>query len=136
MTDVIRLVGPNNAVEIFAETLVGVNATNGRKVLFTVAFVLLVMLAARALRRASWWLVRSRGAERAALWTRQGINLTAAAVTLFILKADLSQSRDIFETIAVVTALSIVAHSSTDVLVARWFRRVGAGTQQLEGSRA
>ena len=55
---------------------------------------------------------------------------------LFILKADLSQSRDIFETIAVLTALSIVAHSSTDVLVARWFRRVGAGTQQLEGSRA
>ena len=82
MTDVIRLVGPNNAVEIFGVTLVGVNATNGRKVLFTVVFVLLVMLAARALRRASWWLVRSRGAERAAFWTRQGINLIAAVVMI------------------------------------------------------
>jgi NhaP-type Na+/H+ and K+/H+ antiporter len=46
---------------------------------------------------------------------------------LFILKAGLPQSEFIFELmIAVVTALSVIAHSSTDVLVARWFRTAGA----------
>jgi NhaP-type Na+/H+ or K+/H+ antiporter len=40
---------------------------------------------------------------------------------LFILGADTPASAGIFALIAVVTTLSIVAHSSTDVLVGRWF---------------
>jgi hypothetical protein len=83
MSDVVRLVGPNNAVELFGVTLVGVNATNGRKLLFTLLFIGVVLLVARLLRRASLWLVRGRGSERVAFWARQGINLGAAAM-LFI----------------------------------------------------
>jgi small-conductance mechanosensitive channel len=83
MSEVIRLVGPNNAVQLFGVTLVGVNATNARKLLFTLVFIALVVLVARGLRRASLWLVRGRASERAVFWARQGINLAAAAV-LFI----------------------------------------------------
>ncbi|HET9489306.1 MAG TPA: mechanosensitive ion channel domain-containing protein [Methylomirabilota bacterium] len=83
MSDVFRLVGPNHAVELFGVTLVGVNAINGRKLLFTLLFIALILLVARVLRRASLWLVRGRGSERVVFWARQGINLTAAAL-LFI----------------------------------------------------
>jgi NhaP-type Na+/H+ or K+/H+ antiporter len=40
---------------------------------------------------------------------------------LIVLKADLPLSDDLFHLIALVIAGSILAHSSTDVLVARWF---------------
>jgi small-conductance mechanosensitive channel len=80
MYRVIRLVGENNAVELFGVTLVGVNAANARKLLFTLVFIALVLLIATALRRASFWLVRRRGSERLIFWTRQGINLAAAVV--------------------------------------------------------
>jgi NhaP-type Na+/H+ or K+/H+ antiporter len=42
---------------------------------------------------------------------------------LFILRAQIQDGDLVFHLIALVTALSIIAHSSTDVLVARWFRR-------------
>ena len=45
MGDWIQLVGPNRAVQVFGVKLVGVNASNGNKVLFSLAFILLVMLA-------------------------------------------------------------------------------------------
>jgi small-conductance mechanosensitive channel len=80
VTDAVRLVGPNNAVEVFGVVLVGVNAENGRKLLFSTLFVVLVLLAARLLRRASFWLLRRRGGERVAFWTRQAINLGAATL--------------------------------------------------------
>jgi NhaP-type Na+/H+ or K+/H+ antiporter len=42
---------------------------------------------------------------------------------LLILNAGVADADRMFHLIALVIALSIVAHSSTDVLVARWFRR-------------
>ncbi len=42
---------------------------------------------------------------------------------LLILASGLPRARDLAHLIAVAVAASIVAHSSTDVLVARWFRR-------------
>ena len=41
---------------------------------------------------------------------------------LMVLRADPSKTRFLFHLIAAVVAASIIAHSSTDVLVARWFR--------------
>ena len=40
----IRLVGPNRAVEILGVKLVGVNAENGNKLVFSLLFILLVLL--------------------------------------------------------------------------------------------
>ena len=47
MGDWIQLVGPNRAVQVFGVKLVGVNAANGNKVLFSLAFILLVILLGR-----------------------------------------------------------------------------------------
>ena len=49
MGNVIRLVGPNRAVEILGVKLVGVNAENGLKLLFTLGFIALVLLLGRGL---------------------------------------------------------------------------------------
>lgn len=52
---------------------------------------------------------------------------------LLILKSGWQDGERLFHLIALVVAGSIVAHSSTDVLVARWFQR--AETDRAEGSR-
>jgi hypothetical protein len=44
MDDIIRLVGPERAVEVFGIRLVGVNAESGKKILFTLAFLTLLWL--------------------------------------------------------------------------------------------
>lgn len=79
----IKLVGPNHAVEIFGVKLVGVNAENGVKLLFTlgcIALMILLNYAFQSLTRAL--LSRSRH-ERAQFWTRQGIRV-ALTVTLLV----------------------------------------------------
>ena len=75
---VIRFVGPNRALEVFGVKLVGINAENGAKLLFTVALVATVLLLGKVLRRAARG-VTARG-ERAAFWTRQGIHVFTAVV--------------------------------------------------------
>ena len=82
MEDIVRLVGPDSAVEVFGVPLVGLNATNGWKLLITVIFVTFMVMTARVLRGGAFWLLRRRGSGRLAFWTRQGVNLTAAAVVL------------------------------------------------------
>jgi NhaP-type Na+/H+ or K+/H+ antiporter len=44
-----------------------------------------------------------------------------------VLRSDVPQSAEVFRLIAVVVTLSIIAHSSTDVIVARWFQPGGGG---------
>lgn len=44
LQEVIEVAGPRRAVEILGVELVGVNAENGRKVVLTIVFVLLVLL--------------------------------------------------------------------------------------------
>ena len=39
MEEMIRLVGPERAVELFGVRLVGLNAENGKKLLFTLVFI-------------------------------------------------------------------------------------------------
>lgn len=74
MENFIRLVGANQAVEILGVRLVGVNAENGVKLLFTLAFVALILLLGRLARRLAARALRGRD-ERFAFWVRQGIAL-------------------------------------------------------------
>jgi hypothetical protein len=53
---------------------------------------------------------------------------------LLVLDAGLAGGGRMFQLIATVTVASIVLHSSTDVLVARWFR--GAGGPPGEARQA
>lgn len=78
----IRLVGPNRAVEILGVKLVGINAENGKKLLFTIAFILLALLLGRILRRLTGGLLRGQRNERVVFWTRQAIQLFTAAFVL------------------------------------------------------
>lgn len=82
MEDFIRLVGPQQAVEIIGVRLVGVNAENGKKLLFTIFYVALVLLVSRLLLRSSAALFRDAARRRAAFWARQAIQLGAAVMLL------------------------------------------------------
>lgn len=66
--------GPNRAVEILGVRLVGVNAENGIKLLFTLVFITLVILLGRVLKRYATSALKRRGAHYA-FWVRQGIAL-------------------------------------------------------------
>lgn len=74
--------GPNQAVEILGVKLVGVNADNGRKLLFTLVFVAIALLVGAVLGRLAHRALRGHGRERAQFWTRQGIRLGTAFVLL------------------------------------------------------
>lgn len=78
---VIELVGPNNAVQLFGVKLVGVNADNGAKLLFSVAFVLLLLLLTGAMRRLAASLLRGK-AETYRFWTRQAIQVISALLVV------------------------------------------------------
>ena len=83
MDAIIRLVGPQRAVEILGIRLVGINAENGKKFLFSLVFILFVLLLGRLLGLLADWFFRRRGKERARFWTRQGIRLTVSLL-LFV----------------------------------------------------
>lgn len=78
----IRLVPPNGAVEILGVKLVGVTAENGKRLLFTPAFIVLTVLVARGLRALTHALFRHRAEASVASWTRQGIHLSTTVLIL------------------------------------------------------
>ncbi|HMB04847.1 MAG TPA: mechanosensitive ion channel domain-containing protein [Isosphaeraceae bacterium] len=82
MGNVIRLVGPNRAVEILGVKLVGVNAENGLKLVFTLGFIALVLLLGRGLQALTRMLLCGRGDERAQFWARQGVRLVTTVMLL------------------------------------------------------
>ena len=47
----------------------------------------------------------------------------SVAYALLVLRSGMPEAHHVFHVLALVVVLSILAHSSTDVLVARWFRR-------------
>lgn len=81
MGNFIRLVGPNGAVEILGVKLVGVTAESGKKVLFTLLFIVVVLLLGRLLRAASRAISRRRD-EHARFWARQGARLLTTVLLL------------------------------------------------------
>src|SRR5665213_1862444 len=74
MNRVLQFVGPNGAVQLFGVKLVGVNAANGKKPLFTFAFIALVWLVAWVIGALANLALRKRS-QRIAFWTQQGVHL-------------------------------------------------------------
>ena len=82
LQNLIRVVPPNGAVEIFGVKLVGVTAENGMKLLFSLAFVALTFLLSAGL---GWLTARMFGGhrnQRVAFWTRQAIHLVTTLLLL------------------------------------------------------
>ena len=69
-------------MEFFGIKLVGMNADSGRKLLLTIALILLVLLLRSLFRALTRLLMRGNEHKRARFWTHQGISLFAAVVTI------------------------------------------------------
>ena len=82
MGGIVQLVGKNHALQIFGVTMVGVNAQNGRKLLFTLVFILLVVLLGRALRAISGLFLADRRNERVVFWVRQAVSIITVLVLI------------------------------------------------------
>lgn len=82
MDNVFRLVGPNRAVEILGVKLVGVNAENGKKLLFTLVFILFILLLGRVLQAVTRALLRGRSEPNVQFWARQGVRLATTVLLL------------------------------------------------------
>ena len=76
----IQLVGPNQALQLFGVKLVGVNAENGKRLLFSIVLVIFLTLLGRLMRWLAQRETRDRGAKRVAFWTHQGISIVIAIV--------------------------------------------------------
>ncbi len=83
MADFIRIEGAQRAVYLFDTRLVGVNADNGKKLLFTITLIAFLFLLRWAAQAITGLLLRQSKSQRAAFWTRQGINLALGLVLLF-----------------------------------------------------
>ena len=79
LIQIFDFVGPNKAVELFGVKLVGVNADNGGKLLFTLAFAVLVLLISTALKRIAVIVLRGHH-ENYRFWTRQAIQVFSAVL--------------------------------------------------------
>lgn len=82
MEHFLRIVPPHGAVEIFGVKLVGVTAENGKKLLFSLTFVVLALLLARGLQWVTGLVLRGRRDQRAAFWSRQAIHLVTTVLLL------------------------------------------------------
>jgi len=82
LAQIIQFVGEDRALEIAGIRLVGMNAQNGGKLLFSIVFVTVVVALSRLLRRFAPWLLRRRVNERIHFWTSQAINLATALLLL------------------------------------------------------
>jgi small-conductance mechanosensitive channel len=79
MADIVQVVGQDHTLEIFGIRLIGVSSENGKKLVFSVAFILLVMLLNRLLKLALRLAVGEK-LERIRFWSHQIIRLVTAAV--------------------------------------------------------
>ena len=82
MDSFFRLVGPEQAVELFGVRLVGVNAENLTKLVFTLIFIALVLLLGAIARWVSGRVLGGREGEQAKFWTRQAIKLATAVLMI------------------------------------------------------
>ncbi len=69
-------------LEILGTKLIGITPDNGRKLLFTVAFVVCVVILHWILKSIAKLFLRSRRSEKVVFWVRQGMSLFLALVTL------------------------------------------------------
>lgn len=74
--------GPNGALQLLGVTLIGVTPENGRKLLLTLVFILGAWLVGRAMAVALGGVTRGDRNPRVKFWTRQGLRIAMALVTL------------------------------------------------------
>jgi len=77
------IVGPNHALAIFGVKLVGATSENLKKLLFSVVFVVLVLLIAKILRTITHAVFSKPELARAQFWSRQIVNLICAILLIF-----------------------------------------------------
>lgn len=87
MKNHIPFAAADQAAEFLGVRLIGVRAENGKKLLCTLAFVVVVLLLGRLFSVAADWLMRGRRSTRLEFWTHQGVRL---AVTLLLIVGVLS----------------------------------------------
>lgn len=80
-TPIFRLLGPSHNIQLFGISLLGVDAQNGRKLLFTLLFFLVLFFISKGL-RALAHVVGGKTGRRGAFWTRQGISLATFVLGL------------------------------------------------------
>jgi small-conductance mechanosensitive channel len=80
LAKVVEFVGPNGALQIFGVKLVGVNAENGQKLLFSIGLILALWVVSWLLRGLLHVLVSGTQNTRVRFWARQGIHLFMAIV--------------------------------------------------------
>ena len=79
-------IGPRGNVEVFGIPLLGVNLDTGRRVVLSLAALLLAWLLSRGLRGLTRALLRGRDDVRARFWSRQAVQLsTTLLLILFLL---------------------------------------------------
>jgi len=76
--DWIRFSGPNHSLELFGIRLVGLNADNGKKLLFSAVLIVALVLLSKALRALTSLIPGGLRNERVKFWTRQGVRLTVS----------------------------------------------------------
>ena len=81
LAEIINFVGPRHAVQLFGIKLVGVDAINGKKLVFALIFIASMWLLGYAINVIAR-VVIPRRYERARFWTRQGIRLSMALIAL------------------------------------------------------
>lgn len=74
--------GPERAVYLFDTRMVGFNADNGKKVLFSLVLILLLLLLGWMLTALTRMVLRGTRNERVAFWARQGVRLTVGVLLL------------------------------------------------------
>lgn len=79
--DWVQFVGPSHNLQIYGVKLLGVDAQNGRKLLFSVVFLLLVWVIRGVLQTLAKSL-RSRESRTYVFWTGQGVSLVTFALGL------------------------------------------------------
>lgn len=80
MENIIALTGPKHALTILGVRLVGLNAENAKKLLFSIVFLLMVWLIGRGLKRLAR--ARTEPTERRAFWVRQAISILVTLVNV------------------------------------------------------
>jgi small-conductance mechanosensitive channel len=75
-------VANQSALQLFGVTLIGATAENGRKLLLTLAFVLIAWLITKLLRLVLAQFVGTRSGTRFRFWANQGVSLVVAAILL------------------------------------------------------
>lgn len=78
MGNVAQLVGPNETLQLFGVKLLGLNAETGKKLLFSVVFLVFIFLLGRALRWLAYRKAWSRAGRRFAFWAHQSVSIGVA----------------------------------------------------------